>query len=487
MAKRWILVIDKYDGITKNAVNMLSGYLSELISYVLPVRFINQISKAELEESNIIAVGNCKTHAILSDLKQKGLICVPSESEGYAIFVGKTTDDEENQTIAIAGYDESGLLYGCMHFISEYCNDIIYKQKYIWNEICYKNQLENSLPEWKVSSYPAIKTRAIWTWGFVIWDYRAFFDNMARLRLNEVVIWNDHVPFNTKDVVEYAHSLGIKVVWGFAWGWALSCTQVLEQLNDETGLKKLKESVLATYESQYANSGCDGIYFQSFTEMNTDMVNGKCVAEIVTEVVNDIAGELFNRYPSLHIQFGLHATSVKTHLDMMQKVDKRIHIVWEDCGAFPYDYYADAIDGFDETYDFTDKLLELRGNDERFGAVYKGMLKLNWRKFEHHKGAFILGERTRKFMRERQIEKDKIWKIVRGNWLRNSEYLRKTVELTAKKGSKECILQALVEDSMLENKIALPVAIYAQTLWNPFMKTEEIIEMASKNPFVENE
>ena len=68
---------------------------------------------------------------------------MPSESEGYAIFVGKTTDDEENQTIAIAGYDESGLLYGCMHFISEYCNDIIYKQKYIWNEICYKNQLEN--------------------------------------------------------------------------------------------------------------------------------------------------------------------------------------------------------------------------------------------------------------------------------------------------------------------------------------------------------
>ena len=40
---------------------------------------------------------------------------------------------------------------------------------------------------------------------------------------------------------------------------------------------------------------------------------------------------------------------------------------------------------------------------------------------------------------------------------------------------------------MFENKITLPVAIYAQILWSPTNAMEEILEIASKNPFVENE
>ena len=82
---------------------------------------------------------------------------------------------------------------------------------------------------------------------------------MARLRLNEVVIWNDCVPFNAKDIVAYAHALGIKGVWGFAWGWAVKCAQIMEELCREEGLQKLKESVLNTYETQYAQTECDGI------------------------------------------------------------------------------------------------------------------------------------------------------------------------------------------------------------------------------------
>ena len=40
---RWILAIESYEGVQKNAVNMLSGYLSGLLSYPLPVAIYAQI------------------------------------------------------------------------------------------------------------------------------------------------------------------------------------------------------------------------------------------------------------------------------------------------------------------------------------------------------------------------------------------------------------------------------------------------------------
>lgn len=485
MGKRWILVIDEYKGVVKNAVNMLSGWVSGLISSPLLVKYSCDITEKEITENNIIAVGSCKTNTILSAYEKEGLLSVPNVEEGYAIYVGKKPNAEESQTVAIAGADDKGVLYGCMQFMSEYCGDTLYKRGYLFGETFFENPLERELPEWKVSTSPAIKTRALWTWGHVIYDYRAFFENMARLRLNEVVIWNDYVPFNAQEVVDYAHGLGIKVIWGFAWGWTNKLTQTVEETCSDAGLKRVKENVLATYEAQYANTGGDGIYFQSFTELNTDNVNGKCIAEIVTELVNDIVGELLKRYPNLHIQFGLHATSVKTHLDILQKVDKRIHIVWEDCGAFPYDYSTDRIENFQETYAFTNELLTLRGQDEKFGAVLKGMLNLDWATFHHHTGRYILGERSKSFIRERQIKKDKIWKIVQSGWLKNAEYMRKMIALMAEKGNKP-VVQALVEDAMFENKIMLPVAMYAQTLWSPNLAVEEIIEKTTKNPFVDN-
>ena len=483
--KRWILVTDSYDGIQKNAVNMLSGFVSGLLSYTLPVRIVKDVTESEIEGRNIIAVGRCRTHPILSEYKARGLIEVPDREEGYSVYVGQM-GQEEKQTIAIAGSDESGVLYGCMQFIGEYCGGRLHEGEYIWDEKYFDAPLERKLPEWKTSCAPAIKTRAIWTWGCVIYDYRAFLDNMARLRLNEVVIWNDCVPLNAKDVVAYAHGLGIKVIFGFSWGWSRNCEKSIEELCTPSGLAGLKDSVLNTYKNQYKNTGCDGIYFQSFTEMTADTVGGRCVAEIVTELVNDIADALFKEQPSLHIQFGLHATSVKTHLDALCAVDERIHIIWEDCGSFPYSYHPDEVGDFQETYGLTEKLLALRGKDERFGAVFKGMLNLDWHSFEHHDGSFILGERTRAFIKERQIKKDKIWKIIRAEWLGNAKLLRKTVAFIARSG-RDAIIEALVEDAMLENKIALPVMIYAQTLWSPEESIGDILKLVAKNPFVESE
>ena len=305
---------------------------------------------------------------------------------------------------------------------------------------------------------------------------------MLKLRLNEIVIWNDCLPLNAKDIVAYAHSLGMKLIWGFAWGWGQKCAEFLEQYNERT-LLNLKNNVIEAYQNEYAPTGCDGIYFQSFTELDTDYVNGKCIAELVTELVNDISGALLEINPNLHIQFGLHATSVKTHLEHLKKVDRRVHIVWEDCGAFPFHYYADRVDGFEETLALTSELLKLRGTEESFGAVLKGMLKLDWGRFQHFSDSYILGERTDAFLKQRQSVKNKIWKFVQAEWLRNAEYARKLIELIAKEG-KEPIVQALVEDAMLENEVMFPVALYAEMLWTPELSSSEMSGQVAKYPFV---
>lgn len=483
MQKRWLMLIDGYQGVRKYAANTLSGFVSGLISYVLPVRNVKDVTEEELKRYNVIAVGEIKTHPILARYKDIGLLDKPNGAEGYSIYVGAAPDEDGGQTIAIAGADERGVLYGCMEFIGVYCGKIL-NQGDIWGKTFFDYPLQRQLAEWKTSAAPAIPTRAIWTWGYVIYDYRGFFDNMAKLRLNEVVIWNDHAPINAKDVVDYAHALGIKVVWGFSWGWGVECAKAIDEFCSEEGLKKLKQQVVSVYQNEYANTGADGIYFQSFTELNEDMVGGKCIADVVTSLVNDVAGALLERNPALHVQFGLHATSVKTHLDFIKKTDPRVYIVWEDCGAFPFDYSAEETQAFDQTYALTKELLSLRGENEKFGAVIKGMLKLDWGMFEHHDGAFILGERTKAFIKQRQMQKDKLWKVVKGGWLKNAEYARKMLALIAKNGNAP-IVEALVEDAMLENNIALPVALYAQMLWTPELSMEEILERAMKNPFVE--
>lgn len=483
MKKRWYLIFDEYENLSKTAINMIAGMVSGYLDYVLPVKAVGNVDEKDFKKNNVIIVGKVKNNRFLEYCQKEGLLSVPEKSEGYSIYVGGSPWCQENQIIAIAGYDDSGLLYGCADFCNKYCGDILYREGYLCGVSFFDGRFDGTLTKWQVSSAPALMTRASWTWGHVIYDYRKFLENMLKLRLNEIVIWNDRVPLNAKDVVEYAHSLGIKVIWGFAWGWETNCAEVLENFHEET-CQKIKEKVLQTYEKEYASTGGDGIYFQSFTELHQDSVEGKCIAELATKLVNDTASELLQKYPHLHIQFGLHATSVKTKLDIMAKVDRRIYIVWEDCGAFPFNYFTDKIDDFDETLTFVEKILTLRGEHEKFGTVLKGMLNLDWNTFEHFSESYIMGERTNRYLRERQDRKNKIWKIIQAGWLKNAEFARKMISLIINKGNQP-IVQALVEDAMLENRIMFPVALFAEMLWNPNAEIGEMIEEVSKYPCVE--
>ncbi len=483
MKKPFAVSVDRYEGITKQAVNLLAGTLNaKLGNDVLPILRCESAETALEKSYTPIYIGRTDTHPILKKYADLGVISVPDKAEGYAVYVGKARGGEESDIILIAGKDESGVLYGCADFCTRYLAYLGYPC--IFETAFFDRILEKPLYPYSVSEYPRIPTRAIWTWGHKIYDYRGFFENMARLRLNEIVIWNDRCPINAEDIVSYAHSLGIKVVWGFAWGWDQSSK--LERTvaeSDDAMLARIKAQVLKTFEEEYAGNG-DGIYFQSFTEIHKASVNGNSVAERVTKLVNETAGALLSRYPELHIQFGLHATSVRTQTEIIAKTDPRIYIVWEDCGAFPYAYLTDQTEGFDETLDFTKKLLTLRGENERFGAVLKGLVCLDWGAFVHFHHPYVMGEHPRAFITRRTEQKRELWKTVTSGWMRNAEYARKTVAAVAE-GAKAPILELLVEDGCFEEKIPFPVALMTDFLWNPEQDTAAEMERVAKYPCVE--
>jgi len=480
MEHRWLLVYDRYDGLAKKAVNLLSGNVSAGLHYVLPAISVSDLTQEDLSSHDLICAGTA-AHPLLRRFADAGCLTTPGKPQGYAVYVGESPLAPERQLIAIAGEDDAGLYYGCADFCSRYCGDVLCREGYLWDAGHFIHPMERQLTPWSVSSAPAISTRGIWTWGHVIYDYRGFFDNMALLRLNEAVIWNDRAPLNANDVVEYAHALGIRVIWGFAWGWDTGFRVDPAKL-DDAALLQLKENVLETYEREYASAGGDGIYFQSFTELNEDRVGDKCIAEVVTGLVNDIAGELLRRHPALHIQFGLHATSVKTHLDLISKTDPRVHIVWEDCGAFPWHYETDKTENFPETLEFTRALLSLRGKNERFGAVLKGQMNLDWHNFEHFDRPYILGERPGFFLRERLGKQDPTWKYVQAGWLKNLPLAARMIACIADRP--DAIVLGLAEDAVLERRITLPTALFAALLWDPLQDPGTLLEETARAPHI---
>ena len=56
---------------------------------------------------------------------------------------------------------------------------------------------------------------------------------MARQGLNQVILWNDFAPLNAEEIVEYAHSFGIEVIWGFALGWTEGHCESVTSLDDD--------------------------------------------------------------------------------------------------------------------------------------------------------------------------------------------------------------------------------------------------------------
>ena len=429
----------------KRAIEELTEILLDCtLEYPACVKYEEGI---DTDDFRCIYIGTKQNNSYIKSRSVSGL----TVAESYAISV-------KDGTVIIEGFDDAGTLYGVLDFYNKY----VAKFNHPHNDRYWVNfWVEEEIPDFEHISAPSVAERGLWTWGHVIYDYRGYIRHMMKLKMNSVIIWNDFVPANAAEIVEYAHSCNIKVYWGFAWLWDTNCRLFfLDKLDGEP------EKILQKYEKEYANSGGDGIYFQTFTELREDNVNGILVAEAAAKFVNKTAALLYEKYPGIELQFGLHATSVKNRLEFIREVDKRIRIVWEDCGSFPFSYVPFDVEGFDETLDFTKNIAVLRGDDDRFGAVTKGLVKLDWSTFEHSEGSQCIGVCSEHMRRNRVERKARIWRCIQAGWLANADKAHEAVRDMCRTKKGALSLFALVEDGMFEENIMYPVALYSEMLWD---------------------
>ena len=461
MEKMAILYSAYETPLQKKAVALLTQFLMEF-SYEMPVCLPYGSDTQDFRTVRVGTVDRDPDLAVLLDGKNV-------HPEGYVIRV------KDGHSLILGGSD-LGAVYGCIDYYNHYLIKEFYPHDPDAFFFPFKGWHWN---DFEKRSQPAIRDRGVWTWSHVIYDWRGFIDHMVLMKMNTLILWSDFAPVNLKDVVDYAHDNGVRVYFGFAWMWETQCAEA-----DVLNADKYIPGILEKYEKEYLPLGGDGIYFQSFTELETEEIGGVLIADAVTQFVNKACGAFFEKYPDLTIQFGLHATSVKNKLDYIAKVDKRVHILWENCGAFPFEYIPSAIDGYDETLEFTKRLSVLRGADDRFGAVTKGLTKLDWSEFEHIRGPVAMGEGTAHFHRNRIERKRPIWRYLLAYWLVNGDKARDMLQaLCAVKGS-EMTVTALIEDGMLEKKIMYPAALYGEMLWDPHQDLKNMMADVAQRGYV---
>jgi hypothetical protein len=103
--------------------------------------------------------------------------------------------------------DGPALLWAVRDFQHYYCTD--------WLE-----HLRDGTPvELNILSAPTIQTRGFWTWLYGCKDVFAYIDRASDWKLNHIIFWNLGVPMNADRINEYAHERGVKIWWGFSFGW----------------------------------------------------------------------------------------------------------------------------------------------------------------------------------------------------------------------------------------------------------------------------
>ena len=376
----------------------------------------------------------------------------------------------KDETIRVAGFDGAGLLYGAIDLFNIYINPIFYID--VTNN--KRQRFDEPLPDFERTSRPSVKERGIWTWGHVIYDWKGFIDNMVKLKMNSLIMWNDFVPYNITEIIDYAHKSGIAVILGYPWGWDQKCREL-----SLSALDGLGERIYERFINEFSGLDIDGIYFQTITELEDENLGGRVVAEVVTDFVNDTVKRFYETHPNLLIEFGLHATSVKNKLEFIAKVDKRVRIVWEDFGAMPFAYNATDIRNYEETKALAVKCANLRGDDDDYGVVTKSVCCLDWQEFIHPKGPQNIGVSSRTVRDNRILRKSRVMRLATTGWILNGDKAHDTVKALVKAKSGKLSVNALVEDGMFGESIPYSVALFAELLWDSEGDYREIVKRIS--------
>lgn len=312
---------------------------------------------------------------------------------GYFI---RTLNDGGRNIVAIAGDGPSETLWGVCDFLDTVVPTLEGKIRHT-PSARYPGLLfrSDAIPESAYATAPQTPVRSVFSWGHVQDDYEETFKAMAAARFNRAILWNDQFVVNAKDVVACAHDWGVKVYWGFSWGWTLSGK------DGPVDFEKLADEVVSEWRAKWKPMGGDGIYFQSFTETEKKTIGGKNIPEAVVTFVNAVTKRIRAENPDLDIVFGLHSNSMRYPgaEEALRQVDPTLEILWENCGGFPYwEAHGEVVK---PDVEFNDRILALTG---KVGLAWKAQLRIDWSHFVSPAGPFLLGRAGRRVLdRDRAV------------------------------------------------------------------------------------
>ncbi len=195
--RNWKIYYSSFSGPQKRAVELI---YRELGKYILRDRGVYSFHSLSCEtdgfknDCNAIVLGTYNENTIL----QKYFDSSEIKENGYAVKVIDNPKNNEFKLVLLCGYSDTEVFYAAVDFVDDYlaaATPIFDAYIHLRNEL-----FEHPLPDYYNSSAPAFKTRSIFTWGHPINDYKEYFENMARLKLNQVIIWNDHLPLNSDEI-----------------------------------------------------------------------------------------------------------------------------------------------------------------------------------------------------------------------------------------------------------------------------------------------
>jgi len=476
---RWQLAYGANHDISGSALIELQRSLQRFMPYVLEA----VPAEAAVRSRHLCIIGCPQDNPLLRELIAGKFMAEPEKKNGFTIAAGASPWTPECRLIAITGYDLPGLLHGVHYFNAHVLPAHV-------GTLRREDSLAalNRIRDFQYAEAPCIENRGIWSWGYAIYDYRKFINNMARLRLNTLVLWHDTPPLNSEDIIAYAHKQGLRIIYGFAWGWG----QDGVELTRRQDRRKIGQDVVRRYQRDYEHLNLDGIYFQTLTEHGNTTQGKRSTAALACELANDVAKELLKIKPSLRLEFGLHASSIAENYPEMRALHPQIVPVWEDAGSIPFAYSIDETPDGDihsrsklagvttpeATIAYSRKLAALRGADQEFALVPKGLSSIDWiNEFEHH-GPYVMGERGSDELRRRFEQRSPHWDRVNRSWLSRYHEIANYYRSLRQHHPGPMTVAGLLEDGLFEWEIQPAAALFAEMLWNPHLADNEVIARA---------
>lgn len=333
----------------------LEAYTVREVKRLFKERFNTNLEDKAIDTANrhVIVIGTAKNNPLIAGLIKQGFIKPESRPEGYSMRCAPHPKNPKVWLLAIAGADSRGALYAL--------RDLEHYE--MGHFTAAKGKL--TVKPFARRDYPRIQHRGHWVWGCNMPDKKAWLENMSRWKMNELIHWDNFPPKRAKEYVRLAHERGIRVIWGFGWGWNPDWNFALPKGFDH-GVGKgvqmcgssafnhafFKREILRKIREDYVPTGCDGVYFQSFTEVPkcqceqcAKKTKGQLMLEFVTPILDDIKKE----FPDLWVSCGIHRNLGR--YDELKDLPSWVNIYWENCPS------GVSIRGADEDYGYINKTL----------------------------------------------------------------------------------------------------------------------------------